>query len=168
MPHIMLISASVYIFSSVRFFKLFVPKSTSNSFIRSKCYLISVDRILLMKHFLISCIFSNFRFIKILHSFFRIIFNVVAIWCCSSTDLSWYLMASLDMLFISKTFVFAVWATSWHNPENNKANSFVSFISREGLLVRDLSPSQQSYSIVWRRIPFISLILWNETNPLPN
>lgn len=49
-------------------------------------------------------------------------FKDLAAWCYSNTLLSWYLIAKLDKLFISKVFVLPVWATSWHNPDNNKAN----------------------------------------------
>lgn len=67
------------------------------------------------------------------------ILTVVAAWCYSKTynlelihtTLSWYLIANILNELASYAFVLPVWATSWHNPDNNKQN-FVKLLNKFG------------------------------------
>lgn len=78
--------------------------------------------ILLIIFFLISDLSDLGTLHKMSHSSLDKILYVSATWKFSKIDLSLYLRANLDKAFYSNIFVVPVWPTSWHKPDNTKAN----------------------------------------------
>ena len=104
-----------------------VPKFSSlilasKFFIKLKCSVISVYRILEIKSLRNSLNCYDVKLGIILVAGAHNNFIEVAAWCYSNTLLSWYLIAKLDKLLISKMLVLPVWDTSWHNPDIINAN----------------------------------------------
>ena len=107
----------------------------SKSFNKSKWTFMSVNIILLINCLLKVTASSLFRLDRKLQSFSWSINMAVAAWCCSRgfqlknhyTLLSWYLVASLDLLLISNKFVRPVWLTSWQRADTIVENLVISF-----------------------------------------
>jgi len=92
----------------------------------SKCFFMSVARILFIVCFLTSIKLWSESVYKIFVFLWVNTLKSVAVWCYSKTDSSLYFKAILERLFVSKRFVLPVWSISCPREENNSANFSIS------------------------------------------